>query len=373
MTIRTLTIPAFGLVGNANPEVTVTISLVDGNEQRIQGLVTADGQPIIDRVTLDVHQDARTVDLYPQPDLAPILNFGSDADQSMSYYLVDLLNKRTRYHHQFRTQVNVGDPALSWAEFANGQGPLEGGDMSEWQTHIADAGIHVPVAGDINDALVKLSGDDGDTAWGNIGILPLGGDTGTVLTKTSAADHDTEWAASAGGLPPAGATGQVLAKASAADFDTAWQTTDADPAGTAQGIMDTHNATADVHQISDVAGLQTALDAKLPADGATLDDYGETALDFADGGAVSVDISLGQSVELTLTANAVSFNILNPSGHVATSFSLMLHTGGFDVTDWTDVAGWFGAAPDLSSGGTHGFGFELVGGAWYGSYKGQVV
>jgi hypothetical protein len=76
------------------------------------------------------------------------------------------------------------------------------------------------------------------------------------------------------GVPAGGATGQVLAKASDDDFDTEW----VDQAGGGSGAVDSVNGqTGEVvlsyedvgaaaeeheHEISDVSGLQTALDGK---------------------------------------------------------------------------------------------------------------
>ena len=105
MTARTLTIDPFELPDGSNPEVEVTISLVDSNNRRIQGLEVISGQPIIDRVTVLVYLQAQTVDLWPQPELVPVIGHGTPGDQTTTYYLVDIVHTSSRYRLQVRIQA----------------------------------------------------------------------------------------------------------------------------------------------------------------------------------------------------------------------------------------------------------------------------
>lgn len=68
------------------------------------------------------------------------------------------------------------------------------------------------------------------------------------------------------GVPPGGATGQSLVKKSNADFDTEWQDTPEGFSGSYNDLSDvptTFTPSAHTHPISDVTGLQTALDNKV--------------------------------------------------------------------------------------------------------------
>lgn len=186
MSARTLTIPPFELPDGSNPTLRLEIALVDENNRRIQGLLTADGQPIVDRVDLEVSDTQATVDLHPQPEIEAVLNYGSTADQSSSYYLVSLENRATRYRHVFRTQIASGG-ALTWAEFAAGQGPLTGGQVSVWLTHPDDASVHVP--GDATSGQMAVMGAGGN--WQAIDPPAGTGDMQSVIYDPSGVADNT--------------------------------------------------------------------------------------------------------------------------------------------------------------------------------------
>jgi len=105
----------------------------------------------------------------------------------------------------------------------------------------------------------------------------------------------------------------------------------------------------------------------------TLNDYGETAQNLGNvTGAIAIDISAGQTVIAKATGPITGLTITNPTGHVATSFVLLLDVGSQTVA-WAGVDHWFDSVPDTTTPGIYGFAFELINGLWYGSHRGLVI
>lgn len=74
----------------------------------------------------------------------------------------------------------------------------------------------------------KFSGEEIDSAIGDIKGLFTSGTTGQVVTKT---DDGAEWADAPSGLPAGGTTGQMLAKSSDADYALEWVDPTVGPSG----------------------------------------------------------------------------------------------------------------------------------------------
>ena len=179
MAARDLTISVFELVGNLTiPSIDVKISLVDGQNNRIQAIVTATGQAILDEVEVTVSEgNPQTLPLYPQEELTPVVGERLNVDPGMSHYLVELKNDATQFFHRFRSQVATGGP-LSWAEFVAGSIEPIPGDLPAWMTHLSDQLVHVPPGGTVGQALGKLSNADHDVDW----ITGAGSGDGDMLS-----------------------------------------------------------------------------------------------------------------------------------------------------------------------------------------------
>jgi hypothetical protein len=134
---------------------------------------------------------------------------------------------------------------------------------------------------------------------------------------------------------------------------------------------DSHN-----HVISNVDGLQTALDAKLPSSGGTLDAYKETSVSATVGTTTyTVNCNTTNTFKLTMTGNpTIAFSNVPTSGTVFSLTLVLVHSGGSRTVTFPASVKWQGGtAPTLSASGDTDIItlFTMDGGTnWYASTAG---
>jgi hypothetical protein len=134
---------------------------------------------------------------------------------------------------------------------------------------------------------------------------------------------------------------------------------------------DSHN-----HVISNVDGLQTALDAKLPSSGGTLDAYKETSVSATVGTTTyTVNCNTTNTFKLTMTGNpTIAFSNVPTSGTVFSLTLVLVHSGGARTVTFPASVKWQGGtAPTLSASGDTDIItlFTMDGGTnWYASTAG---
>ncbi|WP_424363610.1 collagen-like triple helix repeat-containing protein [Methylocystis parvus] len=135
------------------------------------------------------------------------------------------------------------------------------------------------------------TGATGPAGANGVGV-PIGGTTGQVLVKASAADHDTAWVDQTGG----GVTDHGALTGLSDDDHTQYHT---DARGDAR-----YSALGHGHAISDVTGLQTALDNKI--DDSQASAFGLSLLDDTDAATARTTLGLGTAATQASTAFAAA-------------------------------------------------------------------